>query len=36
MKVLREEDKILTLSTCNDSGTKRIVVHAKMVTINYR
>lgn len=29
-------DKILTLSTCNDAGTKRIVVHAKMVTINYR
>jgi len=33
---LTEEDKILTLSTCNDNGTKRIVVHAKMVTINYR
>lgn len=33
---LTEEDKILTLSTCNDAGTKRIVVHAKMVTINYR
>jgi len=31
-----EEDKILTLSTCNDSGTKRIVVQAKMVTINYK
>lgn len=31
-----EDDKILTLSTCNDTGTKRIVVHAKMVTINYR
>lgn len=31
-----ENDKILTLSTCNDTGTKRIVVHAKMVTINYR
>ena len=29
-------DKILTLSTCNDSGTKRIVIHAKMVNINYR
>lgn len=33
---LTEDDKILTLSTCNDTGTKRIVVHAKMVTINYR
>lgn len=31
-----EEDKILTLSTCNDTGTKRIVVQAKMVTITYR
>lgn len=31
-----EEDKILTLSTCNDSGTKRIVVQAKMVTIAYK
>ena len=33
---LTENDKILTLSTCNDAGTKRIVVQAKMVTINYR
>lgn len=33
---LTENDKILTLSTCNDSGTKRIVVQAKMVTINYK
>jgi len=31
-----EADKILTLSTCNDAGTKRIVVQAKMVTITYR
>lgn len=31
-----ENDKILTLSTCNDAGTKRIVVQAKMVTINYK
>lgn len=29
-------DKILTLSTCNDAGTKRIAVHAKMVSINYK
>lgn len=33
---LTEEDKIITLSTCNDTGTKRIVVQAKMVTINYK
>jgi len=33
---LNENDKIITLSTCTDSATKRIVVHAKMVTINYR
>lgn len=31
-----KEDKIITLSTCNDAGNKRIVVHAKMVTITYR
>lgn len=31
-----EEDKILTLSTCNSKGTKRLVIQAKMVTINYR
>lgn len=31
-----KDDKILTLSTCNDAGTKRIVVQAKMVTITYR
>lgn len=31
-----ENDKILTLSTCNDAGNKRIVVQAKMVTITYR
>lgn len=30
------EDKILTLSTCNDAGTKRIAVHAKMVSITYK
>lgn len=33
---LNESDKVLTLSTCDDSGTKRIVVQAKMVSINYR
>lgn len=27
------EDKIITLSTCDDTGTKRIVVHAKLYSI---
>ena len=31
-----ESDKILTLSTCDDTGTQRIVIQAKMVSINYR
>lgn len=30
------EDKILTLSTCSDDGTKRIVIHAKMIKAEYR
>ncbi len=29
-------DKILTLSTCDNTGTKRVVVHAKMVNIAYK
>jgi len=29
-------DKIITLSTCDDTGTKRIVVHAKMINIEYK
>ena len=29
-------DKILTLSTCSDDGTKRAVIHAKMVKAEYR
>ena len=29
-------DKILTLSTCTDDGTKRIIIHAKMVKVQYR
>ena len=33
---ITENDKILTLSTCNDAGTKRIVINAKMININYR
>ncbi len=29
-------DKILTLSTCDNSGTKRVAVHAKMINIEYK
>ena len=30
------DDKILTLSTCSDDGTKRVVIHAKMIKAEYR
>lgn len=30
---ITEEDKIITLSTCDDTGTKRIAVHAKLIQI---
>ena len=33
---LTPTDKILTLSTCSDDGTKRAVIHAKMVKAEYR
>lgn len=33
---LTPDDKILTLSTCTDDGTKRIVIHAKMIKAEYR
>lgn len=33
---LTHEDKILTLSTCSDDGTKRFVIHAKMIKAEYR
>ena len=29
-------DKILTLSTCDNTGTKRVAVHAKMISIEYK
>lgn len=35
-KDLSTDDKILTLSTCTDDGTKRIVIHAKMIKVEYR
>ena len=33
---LTTDDKILTLSTCSDDGTKRIVIHSKMIKAEYR
>ena len=33
---ISNNDKILTLSTCTDDGTKRAVIHAKMVKAQYR
>ncbi len=33
---VNENDKILTLSTCDSTGAKRVVVHAKMVNIEYK
>lgn len=35
-KNLTTDDKILTLSTCSDDGTKRIVIHAQMIKAEYR
>ena len=34
--VVSGDDRILTLSTCDDTGTRRVVVHAKMVNISYK
>ena len=33
---LTTDNKILTLSTCSDSGTHRVVIHAVMVKAEYR
>ncbi len=30
------DDKIITLSTCDNTGTKRMVLHAKMINIEYK
>jgi len=35
-ETVSNQDKILTLSTCTDDGTKRIVIHAKMIKAEYR
>lgn len=33
---LTSNDKILTLSTCDSTGKRRIVVHSKMIKVEYR
>lgn len=33
---ITSNDKILTLSTCDNTGTKRVAVHAKMINIEYK
>ncbi len=33
---LTTDDKVLTLSTCTDDGTKRVVIHAKLVKVAYK
>lgn len=35
-ETLTSNDKILTLSTCDSSGKRRIAVHAKMIKVEYR
>lgn len=35
-KKLTTDNKVLTLSTCSDDGTKRVVIHAVMVKAEYR
>lgn len=35
-ETVSKDDKILTLSTCSDDGTKRVVIHAKMIKVQYR
>lgn len=30
------DDKVLTLSTCTDDGTKRVVIHSKLVKVAYK
>jgi sortase B len=33
---LTPDNKVLTLSTCTDDGTKRIVIHAKLIKAEYK
>ena len=35
-KELTTDNKVLTLSTCSDDGTKRVVIHAVMIKAEYR
>lgn len=35
-ETLTSNDKILTLSTCDSTGKRRIAVHAKMIKVEYR
>jgi len=35
-KNITTDDKVLTLSTCSDDGTKRVVIHALMIKAEYR
>lgn len=33
---ITDDDKVLTLSTCDNTGTRRVAVHAKMINIEYK
>lgn len=33
---INTDDKILTLSTCTDDGTKRVVIHSKLIKVAYK
>ena len=33
---INTDNKVLTLSTCTDDGTKRIVIHSKLIKAEYR
>lgn len=33
---IEKTDKVITLSTCNDVGNKRVVLHAKLINIEYK
>ena len=35
-ETLNTDNKILTLSTCSDDGTKRMVIHAKLIKAEYK
>ena len=35
-ETLTPDDKILTLSTCDSTGKKRIAIHSKMIKVEYR